>query len=339
MRNGRVFKKVFYKNIPLVGLVLLTVLAACGTENVEATGSDNQPVVFVEQDLPGDPSTDGEEALAPESSPTEPQPTDTSLPPTSTPYPENWQDWPVIPNISQRAIEIYQRGIEMGNDPHSFSKIGDCQNISTYFLAPFENPNEHNLGEYTELQNVIDWYYGSYSRDSLAVAGGLNVARVLSPFHADVDKCEPNENSLSCEVRVNNPSVAIVSLEENWGGRSQEEYEAYLRTTLEYLIDEGVVPILVTKADNLEGDHAINISIVKLAAEYQIPLWNFWAAVQPLPNHGLEKDDFHLTLAGPYFDSEPHMRNAWPWRNLTALQSLNAVLEAVSGAVADAESN
>lgn len=339
MRTSRFYKKNFYKNIPLVGLLLLALLAACSSGNVETFGSEVQPEAFTEQDLPGDPSTAEEVSLVVEPSPTEPQPTDTSIPPTKTPFPETWQDWPVIPNVSQRAIEIYQRGIELGNDPHSFSKIGDCQNISTYFLAPFENPAEHSLGEYTELQDVIDWYYGSYSRDSLAVAGGLNVARVLSPFHADIDKCEPGENSLSCEVRVNNPSVAIVSLEENWGDRSQEDYEGYLRTILDYLIDEGVVPILVTKADNFEGDHAINISIVKLAAEYDIPLWNFWAAVQPLPNHGLEKDGFHLTLAGPYFDSESHMENAWPWRNLTALQSLNAVLEAVNAAVADAELN
>lgn len=256
---------------------------------------------------------------------TKPDPTNTPAP-SPTPTPEDWQDYPVIPDISPRAIEIYQRGIEMGNDPHRFSKIGDCQNISTYFLAMFENPELHSLGEeYSYLQEVIDWYWGSYSRESLAVAGGLNVARVLSPFHADVNKCEPNENSLSCEVRIFNPSIAIVSLEENWSSRTAEEYEEHLRTIIEFLIEGGVLPVLVTKADNVEGDHSINTTIVKLAGEYEIPLWNFWLAVQPLPNHGLKKDGFHLTLAGPYFDSKWHMKAGWVWRNLTALQTLDAV--------------
>jgi hypothetical protein len=251
--------------------------------------------------------------------------------PSPTPTPENWQDYPVVPDISQRAIEIYQQGIAMGNDPHRFSKIGDCQNITTYFLAPFEDPDLYSLGdEYAYLQDVIDWYFGSFSRESLSVAGGLNVARVLSPLHADADQCSPNEHSLACEVRVYNPSVAIVSLEENWSDRTPEQYEEHLHTIIEYLIAEGVLPILTTKADNLEGDHSINKTIVRLAGEYEIPLWNFWLAVQPLPNHGLKKDGFHLTLAGPYMDDKTHMKSAWPWRNLTALQALNAVLEAVS---------
>ena len=251
---------------------------------------------------------------------------------TATPLPDSWKDYPVIPNVSQHAIEIYQRGIEMGNDPHSFSKIGDCQNITTYFLAALEDPDLHSLGEeYGYLQDTIDYFYGSYSRESLAVDGGLNVARVISPFHSDPELCEPNEHPLACEVRVNNPSIAIVSLEENWESRTPEEYEGYLRTVLDYLIDEGVLPILATKADNLEGDHQINKTIAKLAAEYDIPLWNFWRAVQPLPNHGLMQDGFHLTLAGPYFDAESNMRAAWPWRNLTALQALKGVQEAVNG--------
>lgn len=250
--------------------------------------------------------------------------------PTPTPLPASWEEYPVIPNISPTALAIYQKGIKMGNDPNSFSKIGDCQNITTYFLAPLEDPKLYSLGdEYGYLQDTIDHFNGSFSRESLAVAGGLNVARVLSPFHSDIEKCEPNEHPLACEVRVNNPSIAIVSLEENWSSRTSEEYEEYLRRVIEYLIGEGVLPILATKADNLEGDHRINRTVVKLAEEYELPLWNFWRAVQPLPNHGLEEDGFHLTVAGPYFDSEGHMKSAWPWRNLTALQSLNAVLEAV----------
>jgi hypothetical protein len=252
--------------------------------------------------------------------------------PTPTALPASWEDYPVIPDISPAALAIYQNGIEMGNDPNSFSKIGDCQNITTYFLAPLENPKLYSLGdEYNYLQDTIDYFYGSFARESLAVAGGLNVARVLSPFHSDIEKCEPNEHPLACEVRVNNPSIAIVSLEENWSSRTAEEYEEYLRRVIEYLISEGVLPILATKADNLEGDHRINKTVVRLAEEYQLPLWNFWRAVQPLPNHGLQEDGFHLTVAGPHFDSKGHMRSAWPWRNLTALQSLHAVLEAAKG--------
>ena len=91
------------------------------------------------------------------------------------------------------------------------------------------------------------------------------------------------------------------------------------------------MPILGTKADNIEGDGGINQVIVKLAKEYDVPLWNLWAAVQPLPNHGLINDGFHLTWARNYFDQPDIMENAWPWRNLTALQAIDAVWRGASG--------
>ncbi|MCB2180021.1 hypothetical protein KQH54_02745 [bacterium] len=322
------------KILSILAILLLVILGACSssenvasndvsaldqTSAVENAVADEQPVAeATEEDVVNDPTS--EPVVA------------TSTPgPSATSLPASFMDYPVVPNISQRAMEIYQQGVAEGNDPHAFSKIGDCQNITTYFLAPFEDPNLYSLGdEYAYLQGAIDYFYGSFSRESLAVAGGLNVARVLSPLHADPDLCEPNEHPLACEIRINNPSIAIVSLEENWGSRTPEEYEKYYRQVIDYLISENVLPIMATKADNLEGDNSINEVIAMLAGEYQLPLWNFWRAAQPLPNHGLEEDGFHLTIAGPYLDDAAHMQAGWPWRNLTALQSLNAVMEAVS---------
>ncbi|HEX2995829.1 MAG TPA: hypothetical protein VHP14_13470, partial [Anaerolineales bacterium] len=98
-----------------------------------------------------------------------------------------------------------------------------------------------------------------------------------------------------------------------------------MRRAIERIIETGAVPIIANKADNLEGDHGINRTIAQIAYDYEIPLWNFWAAVQPLPNHGLSSDGFHLTFARNFFDDPQRMKNAWPWRNLTALQVLDAV--------------
>jgi hypothetical protein len=320
--------------ILLIDIALFSCVFLSGCSSVSSTRAEIIPPETGE-------TRESEKNIAPESTATLKAPVEDSDPEeeefistpeiTATSPPEDWRDYPVIPNISPRAIEIYEQGIAMGNDPHRFSKVGDCQNITTFFLAPLEDPRLYSLGEeYAYLQEVIDWYSGSLKRKSLAVAGGLNVARVLSPFHADVDQCEPNEHSLSCELRVYNPSIAIVSLEENWNNRTSEEYEEYMRSILNKLISEGVLPILATKADNMEGDHSINSTIASLAAEYELPLWNFWRAVQPLPDHGLQEDGFHLTLGKPHFDSEDDMEAAWTWRNLTALQSLYAVWQAVN---------
>jgi hypothetical protein len=238
-----------------------------------------------------------------------------------------WMKMPVVPDtISERAREIYQKGLALGNDPKHFSIIGDCQNVSSYFLSTFDKPGDYNLGtQYTYLQPTIDYYQGSFSRVSLAVKGGFNAAAVISPLRADPKSCNPNESPLDCELRTWKPSIVFVSMETWWSKKPAQEYDKYMRKVLDRIIATGAVPIIATKADNMEGDNSINVAVANLAYEYDIPMWNFWAAVQPLPDHGLSPDHFHLTFARNFFDDPGRMESAWPWRNLTALQTLDAV--------------
>lgn len=246
--------------------------------------------------------------------------------------PEDWMNWPVVPELTDTAIEIYRRGLDNGNDPHHFSKVGDCQNVPSMFLSIFDHPGFFSLGEYDYLQPTIDYFEGSFSRESQAVRRGFNAASIVSPFWADPEMCDSGETPLECEFRLYRPSIAIISLE-TWWDSAPENYEKYVRQIIEATIANDVVPILATKADNLEGENQINAILASLAVEYDIPVWNFWAAVQPLPNHGLTDDGFHLTWATNHFDDEQKMRNAWPWRNLTALQVLDAVRIALDEAV------
>jgi hypothetical protein len=236
-------------------------------------------------------------------------------------------EMPAIPmTVSDAMQAVYQRGLELGNDPTHFSVIGDCQNVSSYFMAVFEKPSEFSLGEqFAYLQPTIDYYQGSFSRKSLAVKGGFNVAAILSPLRADPKACNPNESPLDCELRTWKPSIVFVSMETWWSEKPEQEYDKYMRRVIERILETGAVPIIATKADNLEGNHGINATIAQIAYDYDLPLWNFWAAVQPLPNHGLSSDHFHLTFARNFFDDPVRMKSAWPWRNLTALQTLDVV--------------
>jgi hypothetical protein len=250
---------------------------------------------------------------------------------TSAPRPplekDAWKEMPAVPTgVSAAMRDVYQRGLAFGNDPKHFSIIGDCQNVSSYFMAIFDKPREFSLGsEYAYLQPTIDYYQGSFSRKSLAVRGGFNVAAILSPLRADPTSCNKNESPLDCELRAWRPSVVFVSMETWWSEKPAQEYDKYMRRVIERILDTGAVPIIATKADNLEGNHSINATIAQIAHDYDLPLWNFWAAVQPLPNHGLSPDNFHLTFARNFFDDPVRMKSAWPWRNLTALQTLNVV--------------
>jgi hypothetical protein len=240
-------------------------------------------------------------------------------------------DLPVVPSgVSERVREIYAKGRELGNQPNVFSLIGDCDATPTWFLGDFDLGSDHyDLGQYTDLQDEITYFQGSFSRQSLAVRRGFVAASVLAPLWSDPKLCDQNETPLSCELRISRPSFVFVLLGTN-DHNHREVFEPNMRKILDALIANGVVPILATKADNTEGDYSLNAVIVRLAYEYELPVWNFWAAVQPLPEHGLDEDLTHLTWAPNYFNDPARMQAAWPWRNLTALQTLNVVWSAVT---------
>ena len=46
-----------------------------------------------------------------------------TITPTPRFIPEAWRTWPVVPDVTPRAIEIYKKGRELGNNPRAFSKI------------------------------------------------------------------------------------------------------------------------------------------------------------------------------------------------------------------------
>jgi hypothetical protein len=265
-------------------------------------------------------------------------PDQTSLTPTVVPKgtgqslpPEKWHDWPILPVVSDRATQIYLQGLEMGNIPTHFSKVGDCQNIRQYFLGMFDTPGTFALGKkYDYLNPTIAYFAGSWGRLSEAVRSGFNVASVLTPINANPKTCQPGETPLECEFRTWKPAYVLISMETWTKNRPTDTYEGYLRQIIDFAISKGTVPILATEADNIEGDYSINLIIARLAAEYDIPLWNFFSAAYPLQNNGLDSDKFHLTNAPNFFDHEDYMQKAWPWRNLTALQALDKVRKAVT---------
>lgn len=229
-------------------------------------------------------------------------------------------------------MEIYRQGVAMGNNPVGFSKVGDCGGTTSWFLSDFDRgASFYRLGEYDELEPVIQTFEGSYARTSLAAKAGFNAASLFSPLWANRQQCQPDEGPLACEYRLHRPTIAFIMIGSNdvW---HQDSFENQMRQAIEYSIENGVLPVLSTKADDLEGDGSINATIARLAQEYEIPLINYWAAVQSLPSRGLQEDGVHLTWAGNRFDDPEAMKHAWPWRNLTTLQMLDAIWNAIQAA-------
>jgi hypothetical protein len=215
--------------------------------------------------------------------------------------------------VSGRLKEIYLKGQALGNDPKSFTRIGDCQSIPEVFLGIYDT-DRYWLGEnYQYLQTTIDRFSGAFGRENITAKDGFGVNSVFTPLMADPALCSSDETPLDCEYRLHKPIVAFVSMGTNWAPGSSARFEEYLRKIVDFCLEHGIIPVLMTKADNIEQDYLLNESIAQVAYDYDVPLLNTWAAVQYLPNKGLEADGIYLTPA------------AWDERAFTALITLDAV--------------
>ncbi|MEW5830555.1 MAG: hypothetical protein AB1846_16820 [Chloroflexota bacterium] len=252
-----------------------------------------------------------------------PSPTAESLPLTIGLDPAAWMGWPVIPVVTQNVREIYARGLSLGNDPTAFSILGDCQSTPDTFLGLYVVDAEEYAALPPDLQETVDFFGSSFNRESpTAKSGTTSGALLWAEWHEGKFGCGAGETPLDCELRLRQPSFALITVGTHWEARN----EMYMRKIIERLLDQGVVPILSTKADNREGDHRLNLETAMLADEYNLPLWNFWPVTDDLPNRGLytKKGDEHL--GDIYLTEEALARH-----RLSALEALNAVWRAATG--------
>ena len=313
---------IYPRAYPATLVIVVAILTACSTaaghKGRETATATSLPSIT--EVLSATPTTSATASETPVPSPT----LDNRIPP------ERWQEWPVVPTAGPEVKKIYQRGVELGNNPGAFSKIGDGEISTVWFLSQYDlGPGNYHLGPYPELGSVINRFSGSFGHVGLAAGRGFTTTIILGPAPAGTSECQTSETRLDCELRTFHPAFAIISLGTNqvW---QPEIFKPELQRIIERLLEGEVVPILATKADNLEGDQRINQIIAELAYTYHLPLWNFWLAVQPLPEHGLQTDHEHLTYAYSDFSNPINFKYAWPWRNLTALQVLDSVAKSVT---------
>ena len=174
-----------------------------------------------------------------------------------------------------------------------------------------------------ELQATIENFSGSFTRESSTSQDGTTPGSLLwIQWHRGEYGCTFAETPVMCELRTHRPSFVIIQIGTHFESRNTE----YLRRVILQLMDAGVVPILATKADNREKDERINRDMALLAVEYDLPLWNFWAAVSDLPNRGLYTRDDRPLQGDIYLTEEAAVIH-----RMTGLEALNVVWRAVAG--------
>ena len=234
----------------------------------------------------------------------------------------------MLPIVPENPRPIYFFGQSLGNDPHAFSVLGDCQSEPDLFLGIYETNPQVIAALPLQLQETVAWFSGSLNRPSPTSRGGATTGALLwMDWNAEWNQthfgCSLDETPLQCELRIHKPSFAIIHV----GSHYDDRNEKYMRIILDQLIAAGVVPILGSKADDLEGNEHVNAQYAELAVEYSIPFWNFWATLDSLPNRGLfpTPDDGRFP-GGLYLTDE-----AAAIQRLSGLQALDVVRRAVMG--------
>jgi hypothetical protein len=284
-------------------------------------------------------------------------PTQTPEPlPTWTPGPE--ADLPIVPVIDgamkDRLRAVHALGLSRGQQPEVFAKVGDSISTSGFFLTGLGCGNA-NLGAFGELAPVIDYFRASgmepnnpqsacpegnsFTRLSYATGIGWSAAQVLASMDDPPAHCAPPDDTpLRCELQSIRPGLAVVMFGTNEAHQraSTSAFRSALSSILTELLDAGVVPVLSTIPHRLGAANArvgaYNGVIIDVAGALQVPLVNYWRALQgpEMVRGGMELDGIHPNAFahGASF-SERGLRYGYNARNLVTLQALAKVKQVV----------
>lgn len=208
-----------------------------------------------------------------------------SAPPLSKAQQSLRPDW--VPAIAPKWRTMAALAASRGRDPRVFTVAGDSNSEYWWMMHPVAR-GEFGYATQPQLRAVAARYAPSFARDGLAARGGNRAAGMFVPDLADAVVCKPGEGVFECELRVSKASIVFIQL--GTGDRfAWQAYEANMRRMIDYALKQGVVPVLATKADDLEEwqggaphDH-MNTVVRRLAKEYGLPLIDFWAATRNLP--------------------------------------------------------
>jgi hypothetical protein len=235
-------------------------------------------------------------------------PTANSVPPAPAPKAVRL---PGVPAVSKKVQQLYQAALKAGKAPGMATVIGDCNSEHPVFFGRM-GAGAFNLAPYPALQKTSQAFSPSFKRVSVATSGSFNAGMAFDPTWADPKQCNPDEGPFACELRQSNAAIALISL--GTGDTfTWQNFEPNYAKIIDYSLANNVVPVLMTKADDLESrqggapaDHINNV-VRKLGAQYGLPVIDFALAAKQLPDGGLAQernvdlqpiDPFHVNEAG-----------------------------------------
>jgi hypothetical protein len=152
----------------------------------------------------------------------------------------------------------------------------------------------------------------------------------------------PSLTPLENEIHVTHPSVALILIGTNdvTLNVSPAMFQANLLRIGQLALANGVIPVFSSLPQHLYGGLAsvalglqFDQIISNVAGALDVPFWNYWAALQNLPNAGISADLVHPSVypGGAGIFTPQALAYGYNMRNLTAVE----VLQEIKGTVID----
>lgn len=285
----------------------------------------------------------------------------------------SWLSAPVIPTIDASMQSHLQAvlalGNTLGNRADVFSRVGDSITAAPSFLnalgnASYNPTNPALVGTHLDLAGTIGFYQAdpvdpaknnSFGHTSWAATAGWRTIDVLDGYHSyDSDRdgiALPDETPLQTEFRLTHPSVALIMLGTNDVGFMEPpaQFRQELTDVGLTALQDGVIPVFSSIPDYPRLGPTVaalvpqyNQVIGEVAAALNVPFWNYWLALQPLPNKGLSADLVHPSAdpGGSALFTQAGLSYGFNVRNLTAVQVLDKIRRvAINGEASDSSNN
>lgn len=189
--------------------------------------------------------------------------------------------------LGPRAKALFAQAVKAGRDARMFSIAGDSNSTWQRDMGRVAS-GVFDYDKYGFLRTIVARFDPAIARVSKAVGGGYRAADMFLPEMAAPKGCNAGEGMFACELRESRAAIVFIQL--GTGDKFVwSEFEANTRRMIDHALANSVLPVLVTKADDIESIQGgasfghINDTLRRLAAEYQLPLIDFYAATRTLP--------------------------------------------------------
>lgn len=249
-----------------------------------------------------------------------------------TRYPPNATYSPMSPAVVQRLKTVLEKSPGRRN---VFMKVGDSMTISNHFLKCFAE-DSIDLGAHGHLEGTRRFFNQvavgppktSFNRASLSNRVGWTAA----------DPRRGSPSPLELEITGTRPAFAVIMFGSN-GSRLDvvHAFEHDLLADVDLLLGRGIIPLMSTippkinKPESMAAIPDMNAIVRAIAQSRQVPLMDYYAALQGLPDFGLALDGVHPQ---PYvvqwkahgcWLNDVALQSGMNVRNLLVLSSLDRV--------------